>query len=206
MSGNQDDLEAVRVLVETLESFAEADRARIIRWASEKLGTPPPPVGVQTQQTTALPTAPAQPPLTGTDIKTFVESKQPKNDTQFTATVAYFYQFEAPESERTDVITSEVVQEACRKAGRARLTSPKDTLNNTLKAGYLDKGSERGQFKINSVGENLVAMVLPDGSASATPRRTSRKSAKKKAAKKKGAKKKASKKKAAKKAKSRRRK
>jgi hypothetical protein len=29
------------------------------------------------------------------------------------------------------------------------------------KRGYLDKGSERGAFKINTVGENLVAMSLP---------------------------------------------
>jgi len=38
MSGKTDDLEAVRVLADTLQPFAVEDRERIIRWARERLG------------------------------------------------------------------------------------------------------------------------------------------------------------------------
>ncbi|MCR9092998.1 MAG: hypothetical protein NXI30_02160 [bacterium] len=201
MPNDKDDLEAVRVLVDTLEPFDDDERARIIRWASEKLGTslpsvPAPPAAGAAPQVTPAATPQLAAPQ-GSDIKTFVESKSPRADTQFAATVAYYYQFEAPSAERAESIGTDLLQDACRKAGRARLNSPKDTLNNTLKAGYLDKAGERGQFKINSVGENLVAMVLPDGSASAAPRKPKKKGARKKAAKKKAAKKKKGAKKAA---------
>lgn len=37
--------------------------------------------------------------------------------------------------------------------------------------GYLDKGSARGTFRVNTVGENLVAMAMPDSSAADTPPR-----------------------------------
>ncbi len=177
MSEELDDLEAVRALVSTLQPFSEEERSRIIRWACEKLGMAAPsasaPVAAGGGET------PVTPPTGGSDIKSFIETKKPRTDTQFTAAVAYFHRFEAPTAERVESINSELLQEACRKAGRARLAEPSKTLNNTLQAGYLDKGGERGHFKINSVGENLVAMVLPDGSASAAPKRAKKKAARK---------------------------
>jgi hypothetical protein len=38
MSKPVDDLEAVRVVVETLQGFKEDEQQRIFRWAAEKLG------------------------------------------------------------------------------------------------------------------------------------------------------------------------
>ena len=38
MTAKNDDLEAVRILAETLQPFTSDDRERIIRWAREKLG------------------------------------------------------------------------------------------------------------------------------------------------------------------------
>ena len=40
-------------------------------------------------------------------------------------------------------------------------------LNNAHTLGLLDRGAEKGTYSINSVGENLVAMTLPDGTAAA---------------------------------------
>jgi len=90
-----------------------------------------------------------------------VTEKNPKNDVQFSATVAYFYRFEAPQGERKNDIRSEDLQEGCRLANRKRLKNPAQTLRNAHTLGLLDKGTERGSFTINSVGENLVAMTLP---------------------------------------------
>lgn len=104
-----------------------------------------------------------------------------KSDNQFAAAVAYYYKFEAPEASRKDTITAEDLVEACRMVQRKRPSSPAQVLINTLAQGLLDK-SERGQYRLNSVGENLVAMVLPgqDGGGSGT-KRTAKKPAKKKA-------------------------
>ena len=170
-----DDLEAVRVIVKTLDGFAEPERERILRWAREKMGLPSaPPPGASGQA------VPIPPPAreTGTtlpgqrqDIKTFVQSKNPPSDTQFAATVAYYYRFEAPESERKESITSADLQDATRKAGRDRLSRPAQTLVNAHQQGLLDK-PERGAYAINTVGENLVAMAL--GAAAGTGAQTTR--------------------------------
>jgi hypothetical protein len=89
-----------------------------------------------------------------------VEKKIPSSDTQFAATVAYYYRFEAPAHLRKESITSEELQEACRQVGRDRLPKPAQTLVNAHHQGLLDRG-ERGAYIINTVGENLVAMALP---------------------------------------------
>jgi hypothetical protein len=105
-----------------------------------------------------------------TDIKTFIAAKRPRKDVQFAATVAYYYRFEAPQAERKDEINKDDLQEATRKAGRERFGNPLQTLNNAHTLGLLDRGSDKGTFTINSVGENLVAMTLPgDGTTGSKP-------------------------------------
>ena len=172
-----DDLDAVRTLVEALKDFDAVEQRRIIRWAEEKLGLAsqrPAGASILGEVTTELPTPRAS------DIRAFVQQKQPGSDNQFAAVVAYFYAFEAPESQRKTEINASDLQEAARLAGRTRLASPINTLHNASRLGYLDKGS-RGHFRVNTVGENLVAMALPGGAMDA-PRsaKKGRKKAKKK--------------------------
>ena len=164
-----DDLDAVRTLVDALKEFDAVEQRRIIRWAEEKLGLTP----IASSQF-ARPISPAfgEPSADGSiprtsDIRAFVQQKQPTSDTQFAAVVAYFYAFEAPETQRKTEIGASDLQEAARLAGRSRLVSPINTLHNAAKLGYLDKGG-RGLFRINTVGENLVAMALPGGSMDAS--------------------------------------
>jgi hypothetical protein len=175
-----DDLEAVRAVVDTIKDFPLEEQKRIFRWAAEKLGlsepvpTPPPP---PSSAGVGAPRTPSPPAAGGSDIKTFIAEKRPRSDVQYAAAVAYYYRFEAPEAEKKDQINGEVLQESTRKAGRGRFGNPLQTLANAHKLGLLDRGSDRGTFLINSVGENLVAMTLPDGEPVKKP-------AKKKAAKK----------------------
>jgi hypothetical protein len=176
-----DDLEAVRMLVSALKDFSKEDQERIIRWTQEKLSltsapkeTPP---GV-----TPTPSAESRRVLPK-DIKSFISQKKPRSDIEFAATVAYFYRFEVPESERKNEITTADIKDAARKAPWAQKRRPSDTLNNAVKGGLLDSGSKRGTYKINAVGENLVAMTLPSGeqkqSKSIRPRVRKRSTAKK---------------------------
>jgi len=170
MKKELDDLEAVRTLVGTLEGFEKPEQERIIRWAREKLGLSYAAPGTPPVHGTDKPFKQGETPLTGAsarsgkDIKAFVTEKRPASDNQFTATVAYYYRFEAPEDQRKDAITAEDLQDACRKASRDRLKNPAQTLVNAHSAGLLDK-AERGAYAINSVGENLVAMTLPGEAA-----------------------------------------
>jgi len=168
VANTKDDLEAVRSITEALDGFNSTDQERIIRWAMEKIGlavstggsrNP----GVHSPDGHAPPPALSS-PRGGEDIKTFVNRKDPRNDMHFSATVAYYYKFEAPPNLKKDEINGEDLQEACRLCNRTRLTSTKNTLNNAVvQGGILDRGSSRGLFTINNVGENLVAMTLPTG-------------------------------------------
>jgi hypothetical protein len=115
------------------------------------------------------------------DIKTFIQVKKPRNEVQFAATVAYYYRFEAPHAERKEAIDQETLQDATRRAGRGRFANPLTTLGNAHRLGLLDRGAEKGTFTINTVGENLVAMTLPDTTANVKP---AKKRAAKRAAKK----------------------
>jgi len=180
-----DDLEAVRTVVDAIAEFEAKEQQRILRWVAEKVGLPEP--FQQAALHSALPKehstqhAPAQPgerPTTVStqDIKSFVSLKNPRSDVQFAATVAYYFQFEAPQADRKKVISKDDLQEACRKAGRERLGNPGQTLRNAHKLGMLDKGEEPSTFSINTVGENLVAMTLPgDGSNGRSAGKGSRK-------------------------------
>lgn len=184
MAQQIDDLEAVRQLVTTLEKFDRNEQERIIRWAREKLGLS------ASQQTT--PTTNSQNNLqtnvqvTDTrnkDLKSFINEKNPSSDMQFAVTVAYYYKFEAPENEKKDSINSEILQDAARLASRKRLGNPGQTLINASFNGMLDKTDEKGAYKINTVGENLVAMTLPSGGGSKIIKKN-KKTQKKKSAKK----------------------
>jgi hypothetical protein len=167
-----DDLEAVRTIAAALSGFSPEEQERILRWVREKVGlapaartlpetrTPQPPLPVALARPHQLSDS-QQAPASGKDLKTFVAGKNPRSDAQFTATVAYFYRFEAPPEQRKNEIDAATLQDACRLAGRARLPHPSMTLTNAKNQGLIDKGSDAGKYIINTVGENLVAMTLP---------------------------------------------
>jgi hypothetical protein len=171
---DKDDLDAVRTLVSTLEPFDTGEQERIIRWAREKLGLVTEKGQELQRQDRIDPGQGEQGHQTGSqhsqDIKTFVTAKNPANDVQFAATVAYFYRFEAPASGQKDAIAADDLQEACRMIGRERLGNPGQTLRNAHHLGLLDKTDKPGLFSVNTVGENLVAMTLPPSPGQANAR------------------------------------
>jgi len=168
MTTSSDDFEAAKTVADRLKGMEKERQERILRWVAESLSLD---LGAsrRVMPATAEPRPAAAPTATGpptsaqtrqVDIKTFVDAKRPKSDVQFAAVVAYYYRFEAPPEARQDTIDSKVLQDAARLAGRRRPPKPLATLNNSKALGYLDS-TERGQFRISSVGENLVAMTLP---------------------------------------------
>lgn len=182
--------DAAKKVTETLDQLPEEQRSLVIRWVSEGYGLVSPPEANVPAHTAPL-TSPTSPdatvqsnPIGGRDIKSFLEAKKPTSDNQLAAAVAYYYRFEAPEEHRKETINADDLQEACRLSGRERLGDPGKTLRNAKDQGYIDL-SERGQFRINTVGENLVAVTLPsDGASFSRKRPAKKKSTKKKISKK----------------------
>lgn len=193
MSGKTDDLEAVRVLADTLKPFAVDDRERIIRWARERLGMPSAAAVATPPRMDAVLAEPAAEAATpsgqaAVDIKNFVNEKAPRSDVHFAATVAYYHQFKAPAQRRKDSITKEDLVEACRQVDRKRPKVPAQVLVNAYQDGLFDRGG-KGHYKLNSVGENLVAMALPgtaDGARGVKKKSSGRKSARSKKGPRKG--------------------
>jgi hypothetical protein len=176
-----DDFDIAKAIFDQLKDLPAERQQRVLRWIAEGLGVSlAAPSGFpQGSGGPIPPAAPLHPLAAGTgstDIKTFIAAKSPKSDQQFAAAVAYFYRFEAPPAERRDSVNGDVLQEAARLAGRKRLANPRVTLNNAKAAGYLDSSSP-GEFTINSVGENLVAMTLPGGAESPTMKKKGAKKA-----------------------------
>ena len=183
---NKSDFMAAEEIKGILHGRDKIEQERIVRWVTESLGLVGSPSTLA--GTTALPAAvpttpPTQPPLTGAshhrskDIKTFVNEKNPKSDVQFAAVAAYFYRFESSPGERKEVILPKDLDEAGRQARGYSFKNARATLNNSVMLGYFDRAGD-GQFKLNAVGENLVAMTLPGAGSEANggkPRRAKKK-------------------------------
>jgi hypothetical protein len=184
-------LTAAQNIVTELHGMTPEHQLLALRFATETLGlklSSPPAATIQPQIHVQQPIL--QQPAGGaehsTDIRSFTAMKAPKSDQQFTAVVAYFYQFEARPEDRKDIIDADTMKEAARLAGRAQVARWNMTLTNAKNAGYLDSAGN-GKFKLSSVGENLVAITLPgnggparSGSARKVKKNTPTKSASKK--------------------------
>lgn len=175
------DFDIAKGIFDQLKDLPAERQQRVLRWIAEGLGVAPS-TSAPLHHAATTPHSPPEPALTGgsgaTDIKSFIASKAPKSDNQFAAAVSYFYRFEAPPAQKRDTINGDVLQEAARLAGRKRLANPGKTLRNAKAAGYLD-GATPGEFTINSVGENLVAMTLPGSGDTTTRKKTAAKTKKK---------------------------
>jgi hypothetical protein len=156
-----DKFDAVREVVKRLKDFSADDQIQILKWACDALHIRSDAVLSAVPQAAALPGSPAPPEKPkAKDLKTFVEEKNPQTHQEFAAVVAYYHAFVAPEGHRKELITAEDIRQACRQAVYKHPS--RQILHNAYKAGLFDK-SGRGAFKLNTVGENLVAMVLPKG-------------------------------------------
>lgn len=144
----------------------KAEQERILRWVNESLGisTTPSPSSAATLPATsphAYHGDEQHSPRARIDVKTFYNSKKPKSENQVAAVLAYYLRFEAPKDERKETVTATMLDDASRKARGGVFKNALKTLDNSARLGYFDRPA-RGEYKLNSVGENLVAMALPD--------------------------------------------
>jgi hypothetical protein len=181
MTTTTNEFDVAKAIVDQLQGVQKEQQQKILRWVIEHLGLDlriAPSADQRMAETGTMTggnaiskgTADQQRPV---DIKTFVDSKRPKNDVQLAAVVAYYHHFEAPNQNRKDSVDAKLLKDSMRLIGRLRTSEwALKTLNNAKTLGYVDS-PERGQFQINSVGENLVVMTLP-GTGSLKDRKKSR--------------------------------
>ena len=156
--GETNEFDAAKKIVEILSPLEKAHQERVLRYVSESLGLKST-ISAGSSPSSAIfsPTVSASPAGRVLDIRQFSNSKEPKTDQQFAAVVAYYYQFEAPPESRKDAINANDLANAARLVDRRRPS--KYALYNAQAQGYLD-AIGKGQFKLSTVGENLVAIGL----------------------------------------------
>lgn len=170
-----------------LHGREKTEQERIIRWVTESLSLAAPVVQATATSGHVQPTPPTASPIAQTghhgtstkkNIKAFVDEKKPKSAVHFVAVVAYFHHFEAAEKKET--IVPDDIQEAARLSSWRRFPTPATPLNNAVTLGYLDRVG-KSTFKINAVGENLVAMAMPGNAIEGgAARKTQKKAARQK--------------------------
>ena len=94
------------------------------------------------------------------DVRTFFKEKNPRNQLEAAAVVAYFLQYVENEAvNRREAIDVGILKDEFRKADYPFPKVPAQVLIDAKKAGYLDAAGT-GQYKLNSVGYNLVKFAL----------------------------------------------
>ena len=171
------EVEAIKTLLKVLTPLESDARANVLDFVFRKLGISPVTSNSDTSrsggsaeahiETTLL--APKHLVVTqATDIRSLREEKQPKTASQMAALVAYYLKNLAPDDERRDFITP---GDVTRYFNQARfelpISPPSVTLLHAKNAGFLNQ-LDRGRYKLNPVGYNLVAYKLPGHSSGET--------------------------------------
>jgi hypothetical protein len=185
---------AIDGMIEAISSLEEKDQQVAINAVCIHLGlsvpfqreipgnsmTPPPPGGV-TPPTHSIPLGGQ---MGRTDIRSFKEQKQPSSAREMACIVAFYLENLAPADETKTAISTSDITKYFKQAGYPLPSAIDQLLKDAKTAGYLDSG-ERGTYKLNPVGHNLVAHTLPRSGNSGQPRKAKVPAKRKKAAKKK---------------------
>lgn len=190
MSDAKDDqeLRAIQQIIAALSDLDAEARARVINYVFQRLGISSPAVlmeagatGPSPAQGSEAPAPQAQPGRRQVDIRTFGQEKSPRSANERVAVVGYYLSELAPAAERKAEFSAADITKYFKQAGFPLPGAARMTLVNAKNAGYLDAGADRGTYKLNPVGHNLVAHSLP--AASTTTRRISDRGSRKRAQK-----------------------
>jgi hypothetical protein len=183
----EDDVKAISTLLSVLKPLDQDARIHVLDFVLKRLGislTAGPTTLPDRLSRTEIKSANQTPPVPAlgdnVDIRTFAAEKSPKTVNEKVAAIGFYLAHLAPASERKDYLIADDIKTYFIQAGFQLPTGPANmTLVNAKNAGYLN-ALDKGQYKLNSVGYNLVAHKLPGGTP-AEKRRKTKKPAKPKA-------------------------
>jgi hypothetical protein len=176
MSETKEDqeLSAIKNVITALSDLDSKARTRVINYVSQRFGITSPAGLADAAATGAATVLGTEGSLPGShaerhqiDIRTFAEEKSPRRVNERIAVVGYYLSELAPAEERRDEISAADITKYFKQAGFPLPGDPGQALVNAKNAGYLDAGTERGKYKLNPVGYNLVAHSLPAASQQA---------------------------------------
>lgn len=180
------EFEAIKSVVSALLPLDDAARRRVLDYTFERLqlsaaSVPATSASLKREEASA-PEAPTSEPAPTVsrhaadyhpvDIRTFKEAKSPKSANEMAAVLAYYLEYEAPDDEKKSYVTADDVNKYFHLAKFTKPANASMTLAHSKNAGYLDL-MDRGQYKLNPVGYNLVAHKLP-GEGTASPKKSPR--------------------------------
>src|SRR5262245_24447876 len=166
------ELKAIATLLAALEPLSNDARLNVLAYVFRRLGIDSPvPVarGPAPSRADVGAHGPGfDPEAAGViDIRSFKEEKQPKTASEMVAVAAYYLAHLAPPDERRDYIVADDIRKYFLQAVFPLPSAPPHmTLVNAKNAGYLD-ARERGQYRLNPVGYNLITNKLPPAQARA---------------------------------------
>jgi len=165
MSDQQADpeLQAIATLLTVLEPLSDEARVNVILYVFKRLGIDFPASDMRSApRVAAAHHAGLETETAGViDIRSFKEEKQPKTASEMVAIAAYYLAHLAPPDERRDYIVADDIRKYFLQAVFPLPSAPPHmTLVNAKNAGYVD-ARERGQYRLNPVGYNLVTNKLP---------------------------------------------
>lgn len=177
------ELKAIQTLLSTLEPLDKDARKRVIEYVFQRLEIniksplikQPSITEESLQQNIPSYQTNDSLKLQPTDIRSFANEKNPKNDVERTALVTFYLTELATEGEKKSEISPEDITKYFKQAGFPIPSRPRQVLVNTKNAGYIDPTGNRGGYKLNPVGYNLVAFSLPSDGATSKPKTRKRK-------------------------------
>jgi hypothetical protein len=161
------ELAAMSAIVTALTPLQDEQRTRVLEYVLGRFGGA---VAFETQfsptisATAPVPTHSNAPAHTSQiqDIRSLKEEKNPRSANEMAVLVAYYVSEIAPASERKNTITKADIEKYFKSAGFRLPADASFTLVNTKNAGYLESVGG-GQYKLNPVGYNLVALRMGMG-------------------------------------------
>ena len=160
--------EAISSIIEVLEPLEESGRRKVLDAVLAYFGSPVPKKPDQEREVALLGNQPSGAVLQK-DIRSFKDEKKPKTAIEMAAVMAYFLKEMAPSDEKKDVVAEQDVEKYFNQADFHLPKNFRATLDNAKNAGYFEL-VEKGKFKLNSVGHNLVAHHLPKENKTTKPR------------------------------------
>jgi hypothetical protein len=154
MGDNLDqEIEAIKTLIKVLEPLSLDVRQNVLDYATKRLKVKPAPE-IHTL------TGELIDPEKRITIKEFKEKKSPQSANEMAALVAFYLSHIAPENERKKTINTKDLETYFKIGGYKLPRKIAFTLINAKKSGYLNS-AEKGEYKLNPVGYNLVAHSMP---------------------------------------------
>ncbi len=160
------EIKAIADILASLEGLDLQARERVFKYVIERMGVQVKMPSTPFLETSYLkegldrPFSPNSAPGLSSDIRSLKDQKQPETAIQMAVLVAYYLQEVASPEERKESIGVDDIQKYFKQAGFALPKIPISALKNAKAAGYLES-ADRGTYKLNPVGYNLIAHGLP---------------------------------------------